>query len=48
LKTASFNHDDCETVDMNGTVTVTGYQIDGDWFHNIQPKHRTTKRYGMR
>ena len=47
-KTASFNHDDCETVDMNGTVTVTGYQIDGDWFHNIQPKHRTTKRYGMR
>ena len=47
-KTASFNHDGCDTVDMNGTVTVTGYQIDGDWFHSIQPKHRTTKRYGMR
>jgi len=47
-RTASFNHDGCDTVDMNGTVTVTGYQIDGDWFHSIQPKHRTTKRYGMR
>ena len=47
-RTASFNHDGCDTVYMNGTVTVTGYQIDGDWFHSIQPKHRTTKRYGMR
>ena len=47
-RTDPINHDDCDTVDMNGTVTVTGYQIDGDWYHNIQPKHRTTKRYGHR
>ena len=47
-KTAAFNHDECDTVDMNGNITVTGYQIDGDWVHVIQPKHRTTKKYGNR
>jgi uncharacterized protein YjdB len=45
-RTDHIQHDDADTVDFNGSVTVTGYQIDGDWVHVIQPKHRTTRKYG--
>jgi len=42
----NFRLEGADAVDIDGSVTVTSYQIEGDWVKTIQPKHRTTKRYG--
>lgn len=44
----NFSRGDADTIDLNGKVTLASYQIDGDWVHMIQSKHRTTKKYGNR
>ena len=47
-KMVNFSRGDADTVYLNGKVTLASYQIDGDWVHTIQAKHRTTKSYGIR